>query len=261
MSSIKNVLRSIGYQVKSLLGEGSFGTVLLCENMVDLSEVAIKITEKVQSYVSNETFALKTVKHPNIVDIYAVLETDKHAFTVMELAEGGNLLDLLAQESFSLSEERVKVIFSQLVEAVNACHQVGIAHRDLKLENVLLDLDGNVKLSDFGLCTRQEQRESSNTFCGTVTYSSPEVLTGEEYDAFKLDIWSLGVILYSLVCGSFPFDDFSISQMVQLQKDHILPFPEPISSECKDLILQMCQPDVAGRPSIRQVQNSSWLCQ
>ncbi|XP_046552513.1 testis-specific serine/threonine-protein kinase 1-like [Haliotis rubra] len=139
------------------------------------------------------------------------------------------------------------------------------AHHDLKLENVLLDLDGNVKLSDFGLCICQDQRESSNVFSGTVAYSSPEVLTGREYDAFKLDIWSLGVILYSLVCGSFPFNDFSINQMVQLQKHHILPFPESINSECKDLILQMCQPDVAGRPTLRGChkshrQSSSCVC-
>ncbi|XP_067671889.1 testis-specific serine/threonine-protein kinase 2-like [Haliotis asinina] len=260
MSSVKSVFRSIGYQVKSLLGEGSFGIVLRCEHMVNLSEVAIKVTDKVRNCVCNETFALKTVKHPNIVDVYAVFETDKYTLTVMELVEGGSLLDLLAQES-NLSEQRVKLIFSQLVEAVNACHQVGIAHRDLKLENVLLDLDGNIKLSDFGLCICQDQRVSNNVFCGTVAYSSPEVLTGRGYDAFKLDIWSLGVILYSLVCGSFPFNDFSINQMIQLQNHHILPFPESINSECRDLILQMCQPDVTGRLTLRQVLNSSWLCQ
>ena len=169
--------------------------------------VAIKqIPKAMSASLTREIHHHRQLHHPHITQLYEVIATETNIWLVTELCSGGELFNYLAEKG-RLSEEETRVIFGQLCLAVAYVHSKGIVHRDLKLENVLLDERCRVKLGDFGFTREFERGVLLETFCGTTGYASPEMLMAKKYLGPEVDIWSLGVILYTLLTGTLPFDD------------------------------------------------------
>ncbi|NWI11725.1 TSSK1 kinase, partial [Crypturellus soui] len=219
-----------GYNVGVTLGEGSYGKVkaAYCERLK--CNVAIKIIDKrktpqdfLEKFLPREIAALKRMNHPSIVRTYEIFETFVgKVYIIMELGVRGDLLDYI-KVTGAMKEDIAKRKFLQLASAIRYCHDMDLAHRDLKCENILLDKDLNIKLSDFGFSRPLNRDENgqivlSKTFCGSAAYAAPEVLQGVPCNPKFCDIWSLGVILYIMVCALMPFDDSNIRKMVWVQK-------------------------------------------
>ncbi|RDW77104.1 hypothetical protein BP6252_05157 [Coleophoma cylindrospora] len=202
-------LRSVGnYTLGRLIGKGSFGKVYLASHkLIHGSKVVLKSAKKDDSNLAREIHHHRQFLHPHIARLYEVIVTENLVWLVLEYCPGDELYNYLLKNG-ALPVEKVQKIFTQLVGAVSYVHNASCVHRDLKLENILLDKNENVKLCDFGFTREYEGKASYlQTFCGTICYSAPEMLKGEKYAGEKVDVWSLGVILYALLCGELPFDD------------------------------------------------------
>ncbi|RDL34621.1 Kinase-like protein [Venustampulla echinocandica] len=202
-------LRTVGnYTLGRLIGKGSFGKVYLATHkLTNGSKVVLKSANKDDSNLAREIHHHRQFLHPHIARLYEVIVTESLVWLVLEYCPGDELYNYLLAHG-PLPVEKVQRIFTQLVGAVTYVHNSACVHRDLKLENILLDKNENVKLVDFGFTREYEGKASYlQTFCGTVCYSAPEMLKGEKYAGEKVDVWSLGVILYALLCGELPFDD------------------------------------------------------
>ncbi|KAI2626356.1 kinase-like protein [Xylaria nigripes] len=202
-------LRNVGnYSLGKLIGKGSFGKVYLAHHkLTNGSKVVLKSANKDDSNLAREIHHHRQFVHPHIARLYEVIVTESLVWMVLEYCPGDELYNYLLKHG-PLPVDKVQKTFTQLVGAVSYVHQQSCVHRDLKLENILLDKHENVKLVDFGF-TREYEGKSNylQTFCGTICYSAPEMLRGEKYAGEKVDVWSLGVILYALLCGELPFDD------------------------------------------------------
>ena len=186
---------------------GTYGKVRLGVHRLTGTRVAIKqIPKAMSASLTREIHHHRQLHHPHITQLYEVIATESNIWLVTELCSGGELFDYLAEKG-RLSEEETRVIFGQLCLAVAYVHSKGIVHRDLKLENVLLDERCRVKLGDFGFTREFERGVLLETFCGTTGYASPEMLMAKKYLGPEVDVWSLGVILYTLLTGTLPFDD------------------------------------------------------
>ncbi|KAL1452729.1 hypothetical protein WDU94_006933 [Cyamophila willieti] len=177
----------------------------------------------------------------------------------MEYAEKGSLLDIIRKEGY-IDETRARKWFGQLVDAINYCHERGVVHRDIKCENLLINTDYNIKLSDFGFARNHGYDVSlSETFCGSYAYASPEILKGIPYCPLLSDVWSMGVVLFAMVFGRLPFDDTKYSQLLK-QVQNKVEFPkEPIvSAECKALISKILAP-VKTRIRIKAIKEDPWF--
>ena len=227
------------YSLGPVLGEGSFGKVHLA--MINNEKfVAIKVipTELVESL---EISIMQSLKHENIVELYEVIETSEFVYLVLENVEGDDLLEEIINNG-SMTEERAMNLFSELFNAISYCHEQNCAHRDLKLENVLLSNNGDIKVIDFGFAVNTlESGDMHSTVCGSGIYTAPEIVKGESYDAKKSDIWSMGVMLYAMVYGSFPSTEN-------------LSFPESnVSENCQNLIKSMLEENVAERSTLETI--------
>ncbi|RYC61537.1 hypothetical protein CHU98_g4669 [Xylaria longipes] len=202
-------LKNVGnYSLGRLIGKGSFGKVYLAHHkLTNGSKVVLKSANKDDSNLAREIHHHRQFVHPHIARLYEVIVTESLVWLVLEYCPGDELYNYLLKHG-RLPADKVQKTFTQLVGAVSYVHQQSCVHRDLKLENILLDKHENVKLVDFGF-TREYEGKSNylQTFCGTICYSAPEMLKGEKYAGEKVDVWSLGVILYALLCGELPFDE------------------------------------------------------
>ncbi|OWP07573.1 serine/threonine protein kinase [Marssonina coronariae] len=202
-------LGSVGnYTLGRLIGKGSFGKVYLATHkLTNGSKVVLKSANKDDSNLAREIHHHRQFIHPHIVRLYEVIVTENLVWLVLEYCSGDELYNYLLAHG-ALPVEKVQKIFTQLVGAVTYVHNTQCVHRDLKLENILMDKHENVKLCDFGFTREYEGKASYlQTFCGTICYSAPEMLKGEKYAGEKVDVWSLGVILYALLSGELPFDE------------------------------------------------------
>ncbi|KAJ1426133.1 Serine/threonine-protein kinase, active site [Sesbania bispinosa] len=209
------------FELGKLLGHGTFAKVHHARNIKTGEGVAIKIINKEKilktglvSHIKREISILRRVRHPNIVQLFEVMATKTKIYFVMEYVRGGELFNKVAKGR--LKEEVARKYFQQLICAVEFCHARGVFHRDLKPENLLLDENGNLKVSDFGLSAVSDQIRQDglfHTFCGTPAYVAPEVLARKGYDGAKVDIWSCGVVLFVLMAGYLPFHDRNIMAM------------------------------------------------
>ncbi|KAG5971181.1 hypothetical protein E4U55_001294 [Claviceps digitariae] len=202
-------LKSVGnYTLGRLIGKGSFGKVYLATHkLTNGSKVVLKSAHKDDANLAREIHHHRQFVHPHIARLYEVIVTENLVWLVLEYCSGDELYNHLL-ENGPLPVSKVQKIFAQLVGAVSYVHLQSCVHRDLKLENILLDKNENVKLVDFGFTREYEGRTNYlQTFCGTICYAAPEMLKGEKYAGEKVDVWSLGVILYALLCGELPFDD------------------------------------------------------
>ncbi|KOM57193.1 hypothetical protein LR48_Vigan11g022500 [Vigna angularis] len=254
------------YELGKTIGEGSFAKVKFAKNVENGNHVAIKILDrshvlshKMTEQLKKEISAMKIINHPNVVKIYEVMASKTKIYIVLELINGGELFDKIAQ-SGRLKEDEARSYFHQLINAVDYCHSRGVYHRDLKPENLLLDSNGVLKISDFGLSTyAQKEDELLRTACGTPNYVAPEVLNDRGYVGSTSDIWSCGVILFVLMAGYLPFDE--PSQMALYKKICRAQFtcPSWFSSEAKKLLKRILDPNPLTRIKIPEILEDEWF--
>jgi serine/threonine protein kinase/Ca2+-binding EF-hand superfamily protein len=250
------------YELKRKLGCGSSGEVRLAIDKRTGEKRAIKICPKGNiahlSRLDNEIKAMMMLQHKHVVTLYEVLESEQHIFFVMELCGGGSLYEYL--DSKPLSEDLARFYFSQMVEAIQYCHSKGVCHRDLKLDNLLLDNNANIKITDFGhagIFTKGwDLFETPHV--GGLCHVAPEQLRQEPYSGEKNDIWGLGVILYILLVGRLPFNGYGQQYLDNIKAVNYT-LPDTLSPEAKDLIRQMLVYDPEQRISCDKIMQHPWL--
>ncbi|XP_050071745.1 mucin-19 [Anopheles maculipalpis] len=252
------------FDIIKKLGQGTYGKVQLGINKETGQEVAIKTIKKSKIEteadlirIRREVQIMSSVYHPNIIHIYEVFENREKMILVMEFAAGGELYDYLSERKV-LAEEEARRIFRQVSTAIYYCHKHKICHRDLKLENILLDENGNAKIADFGLSNVFDEQRLLATFCGSPLYASPEIVKGTPYQGPEVDCWSLGVLLYTLVYGAMPFDGANFKRLVKQisQGDYFEP-KKP--SRASPLIREMLTVCPSHRANIEQICNHWWV--
>ncbi|XP_020829521.1 serine/threonine-protein kinase SIK1 isoform X2 [Phascolarctos cinereus] len=252
------------YDIERTLGKGNFAVVKLARHRVTKTQVAIKIIDKTRLDPSNlekiyrEVQIMKLLNHPHIIKLYQVMETKDMLYIVTEFAKNGEMFDYLTSNGH-LSENEARKKFWQILSAVEYCHSHHIVHRDLKTENLLLDASMNIKLADFGFGNFYKSGEPLSTWCGSPPYAAPEVFEGKEYEGPHLDIWSLGVVLYVLVCGSLPFDGPNLPTLRQRVLEGRFRIPFYMSQDCETLIRRMLVVDPTKRITIAQIKHHKWM--
>lgn len=252
------------YDIEKTLGKGNFAVVKLARHRVTKTQVAIKIIDKTRLDPSNlekiyrEVQIMKLLNHPHIIKLYQVMETKDMLYIVTEFAKNGEMFDHLTSHGH-LSESEARNKFWQILSAVEYCHKHHIVHRDLKTENLLLDANMNIKLADFGFGNFYKSGEPLSTWCGSPPYAAPEVFEGKEYEGPHLDIWSLGVVLYVLVCGSLPFDGPNLPTLRQRVLEGRFRIPYFMSQDCEMLIRRMLVVDPTKRITIAQIKQHKWM--
>ncbi|XP_043916287.1 testis-specific serine/threonine-protein kinase 4-like [Protopterus annectens] len=265
MKHHERVLGRYGYTLLRCIGSGTYGRVHEAFAERWKCNVAVKIISKknspqeyVRKFLPRELQAMKTLKHKNIISLYQVIETTSYMYIVEELASGGDVAEWMSDHG-ACNEQQARKWFRQLCEGVAYMHSNGIAHRDLKLDNLLIDSDGNIKIADFGFARPVENQNLSRTFCGTRSYMPPEVLLRESYNPFLFDMWSLGTILYILVTDQFPFEDDNMGVFVRkLQKGVHFPAQKRIPQDCKVLIGKLLT-DASKRITSEVVLEQPWI--
>ncbi|XP_063167321.1 serine/threonine-protein kinase SIK2 [Candoia aspera] len=252
------------YEIEGTLGKGNFAVVKLGRHRITRSEVAIKIIDKSQldsvnlEKIYREVQIMKMLDHPHIIKLYQVMETKSMLYLVTEYAKNGEIFDYLANRG-RLSEPDARRKFWQILSAVEYCHGRKIVHRDLKAENLLLDNNMNIKIADFGFGNFYKSGEPLTTWCGSPPYAAPEVFEGQQYEGPQLDIWSMGVVLYVLVCGALPFDGPTLPILRQRVLEGRFRIPYFMSEECEHLIRRMLVLDPSKRLSIAQIKEHKWM--
>lgn len=254
------------YDLDKTLGRGHFAVVKLARHVFTGEKVAVKVIDKTKldsvatGHLFQEVRCMKLVQHPNIVRLYEVIDTQTKLYLILELGDGGDMFDYIMKHEEGLTEELAKKYFAQIVHAISYCHRLHVVHRDLKPENVVFfEKQGLVKLTDFGFSNKFQPGKKLTTSCGSLAYSAPEILLGDEYDAPAVDIWSLGVILFMLVCGQPPFQEANDSETLTMIMDCKYTVPAHVSSTCKDLIDRMLQRDPKRRASLEEIETHPWL--
>ncbi|KAB1211890.1 CBL-interacting serine/threonine-protein kinase 6 [Morella rubra] len=255
------------YELGRLLGHGTFAKVYHARHLQSGKSVAMKVVGKekvikvgMMEQIKREISVMKMVKHPNIVELNEVMASKSKIYFAMELVRGGELFSKVAKGR--LREETARVYFQQLISAIDFCHSRGVYHRDLKPENLLLDEEGNLKVTDFGLSAFTEHLKQDgllHTTCGTPAYVAPEVIGKKGYDGAKADIWSCGVILYVLLAGFLPFQDDNIVAMYRKIYRGDFKCPPWFSSEARRLITKLLDPNPSSRITIPKIMDSLWF--
>jgi len=258
-------LQVANYRLSSTLGVGTFGKVKLADHVKTGQKVAVKIINKrkmeqmsMHEKIRREIDILQFLKHPHVIRLYELVDTPSDIFMVMEYVSGGELFDHIVHK-LRLSEQEARRFFQQILSGVEYCHQCLVTHRDLKPENLLLDSNLHVKIADFGLSNRMRDGEFLKTSCGSPNYASPEVVSGKAYVGPEVDVWSCGVVLYALLCGSLPFDDENVPNLFRKIKHGNFTLPGHLSSEAKDLIVQMLVVDPTRRITFSQIRKHTWF--
>ncbi|TIA90323.1 hypothetical protein E3P99_01634 [Wallemia hederae] len=263
------------YLLLNTLGEGEFGKVKLGIHSEFGEQVAVKLIRRNSvsdksrlSKVEREIFVLRSVNHPHIVGLYDVIETEKYIGIVLEYAPGGELFDFILRHKY-LKERDACRLFAQLISGVCYLHDKKVIHRDLKLENLLLDRGRNIIITDFGFANRFEHRvdDLMATSCGSPCYAAPELVISDGlYVGSAVDIWSCGVILYAMLAGYLPFDDDpqnpegdNINLLYKYIVSTPLTFPDFVSPQARHLLSMMLVPDPTKRCSIHDIMAHPWL--
>ena len=233
------------YLITKELGKGSYAVVKLAMHKKNKNKFAIKIyTKKTlldpqkRNTVKNETNLLKQIDNENVMKLYEVIDTPSNLYLVLEYINGINLLEILKNEKYHyIKEQRAKKLFLQVVNGISYCHKKNIFHRDIKLENILVLKDDTIKIIDFGFAVKCNKEVYQKLFCGTPSYMPPEILKKEKYIACYSDIWSLGVLFYTMLFGIFPFKGKDEDELLKSINETIITFPEynQIEDKTKEL--------------------------
>ena len=254
------------YTILKQLGAGAFATVYAAEESQTLTQVAVKAIAKSKirspvefELIQREVALMRSIDHPLITSFFEVLDDPQYFYIIMELVPNGNLLDYINRRK-GLKEDEAKRIFCQIVSVLDYLHsEKKIAHRDLKCENVLLDKHLNIRITDFGLSrTFDANNPFLQTTCGSPAYVAPEIIREKPYTS-AADIWSLGVLLYAMVCGTLPFSGDSVSLMLQSILTDQPRIPTTLSPELRKLLKQLLTKDPHARISLAEIKNSPWV--
>eukprot|EP01039_Chlorochromonas_danica_P001015 gene1015-1101_t len=253
------------YMVGKVVGVGSYGKVRAAWHRLTGSKVAIKTYDKAKlkdpahwKRVHSEIKIMEQISHPRIARLYEAVETPKRMHLIMECLDGGNLCSYVKAKR-RLSEEESKRIFFQIVQAIDYLHGLGVSHRDIKLENVLFANEREIKLIDFGFSTVCQPGKKLKVFCGTPSYMAPEIVRRLEYEGKPVDIWSLGILLYALLCGCFPFRAKAYPDLYRRIARGAFTIPEELSAPVKDLLRQLLTVDVDQRMTAHNALRHPWL--
>lgn len=264
---MKKVKRKLGkYELGRTIGEGAFSKVKFAQNTETSENVAIKVLakstilkNKMIDQIKREISIMKIVRHPCIVRLHEVLASRTKIYIIMEFVTGGELFDKIVHQ-VRLPEKEARRYFQQLIDAIAHCHSKGVYHRDLKPENLLLDCQGNLKVSDFGLSALPQQGvDLLHTTCGTPNYIAPEVLSNRGYDGAAVDVWSCGVILFVLMSGYLPFDEVDLPTLFSKINAADFSCPFWFSPGAVSLIRKILDPSPDTRIKIKGIKRDPWF--
>ncbi|XP_032944155.1 serine/threonine-protein kinase MARK2-like [Rhinolophus ferrumequinum] len=250
------------YELNGSIGEGSFGNVVVGTHILTQTQVAVKVikqqvSDQTRSSLLQEARCMADLQHPNIVQLFHVIIADESLYLVMEFVPGRDMLDYL-RDNGRMSEDTARGVFRQLVSAVHYCHEKGVAHRDLKPDNVLLDSRMNATLVDFGLGASSNIHQLSK-FCGTLIYTAPEVFVRKTYDGCAADIWSLGMVLYEMLTNMEPFDTASWPVLMMKIRNGQNFVPTYLSTQVANLLQKLLNLHPRQRDNLRDIMSDPWI--
>lgn len=256
------------YELGKTLGEGTFAKVKFAKHTETGAAVAIKVLDKEKilkhkmvEQIKREICTMKLVKHPYVVQLLEVMASKTKIYIVLEYVTGGELFDKIVHQG-RLKEDESRKYFQQLIDAVDYCHSRNVYHRDLKPENLLLDANGNLKISDFGLSALPQQFRADgllHTTCGTPNYVAPEVINDKGYQGRTADLWSCGVILFVLMAGYLPFDEPNLMTLYRKIYRAEFTCPSWFSPGARKMILKILDPNPNTRITAAQIHNMDWF--
>lgn len=253
------------YTLLEEIGHGAFSTVYsgkknTSPDLVAIKVIDIQLVEKDgdKERLQREIDVMALLKHENIIQLHDFFSDEFRFFLVLDYCPGGDLYSIISQ-SKHFRETQIAYVFQQIVSAVGYCHNRGVAHRDLKPQNVLVTTFPYVKISDFGLCGYISDDKRMKTFCGSPFFSAPECLKQVQYDGKKSDIWSLGVILFELATGEHPWNPTNTPVMIKQITTANYTIPKGINPALEDLIRSLLKVRPNERPSCEQILQHPWL--
>ena len=247
------------------LGEGTFGIVRVATHYLTGEKVAVKILDKKKileetdkTRLEREIKLMKILRHPNIVHLYSVIQTNQYIYLIMEYISGKELFDYIIKKG-KLQEIEACKFYQQIISGIEYLHKLKIVHRDLNPENLLLDSKKNIRIVDFGLSNMYPNNELLSTACGSPCYAAPEMINGEKYNGLLVDIWSSGIVLYAMICGYLPFEDKDNDILYDKICEGKFIVPNFISDLANDFLHRILNIAPRKRYNLNQIKNHPWF--
>lgn len=260
------------YEITDHLGDGAFGEVKVATDTISAKQYAVKmlqvdelLQQRMLINVKKEIMIMRYLHHPHVVRLHESFYEDHILYLIVDLCRGGDIYDLLAPAESNrlggaLKEPVARKYFQQLICGLEYCHSKGVCHRDLKPENLMLDSEGNLRISDFGL-SALNAGSSTSTQCGTANYVAPEVINHPSYDPVKADVWACGVILYTMLTAMMPFDHANVTELYKQieMANYAWPSTPSVCSEAKQLAARILNPNPEARTTIAEIKMDKWF--